>query len=115
MQLGVRTTTADAEGEIIDTRPVDTYPDAQLDAVLSDYGAAAVKTGFLGRVGIYEMLRFSSGLKGLVKVDCDLNMLRRQAYKDGMRPLRLSAAQKVAAGSTTLEEALKVVPKIPLS
>jgi general secretion pathway protein E len=73
------------------------------------------QTGFLGRVGIYEMLRFSSGLKGLVKVDCDLNALRRQAYKDGMRPLRLSAAQKVAGGSTTLEEALKVVPKIPLS
>jgi general secretion pathway protein E len=73
------------------------------------------QTGFLGRVGIYEMLRLSSGLKGLVKVDCDLNVLRRQAYKDGMRPLRLSAAQKVAAGGTTLEEALKVVPKIPLS
>lgn len=72
------------------------------------------QTGFLGRIGIYEMLRFSAEVKGLVKVDCDLGALRRQAYKDGMRPLRLSAAQKVAAGLTTLEEALKVVPKVPL-
>ena len=30
------------------------FDQAQIDAVLSDYGAAAIKTGFLGRVDIIE-------------------------------------------------------------
>ena len=45
---------------------------------------------------------------------CDLQALRRLAYKQGMKPLRLSAAQKVATGLTTVEEALKVAPNTGL-
>ena len=37
--------------------------------------------------------------------------LRRAAFKDGMRSLRLSGAQKVAAGLTTIEEVLRVTPQ----
>jgi len=36
-QLGVRTTTADAEGEVIDTRPVGSYSKEQLEAVLQQF------------------------------------------------------------------------------
>lgn len=70
------------------------------------------QTGFLGRVGLYEMMTYTSPLKQLAKAEADLTTLRRQAYKDGMRPLRLSAAQKVAAGLTTFEEVLKVTPRV---
>ena len=38
--------------------------------------------------------------------------LRRQAVKDGMRPLRLAGAMKVAEGSTTLEEVLRSTPSL---
>jgi len=67
-------------------------------------------TGYMGRVGIYEMLVMSPNLRRLVNASCDLSALREQAYKDGMKPLRINGAQKVAAGLTTIEEVLKVAP-----
>jgi len=67
-------------------------------------------TGYLGRVGLYEMLIMSPGLRKLIKPACDVASLREQAYKEGMKPLRISGAQKVASGLTTIEEVLKVAP-----
>ena len=40
----------------------------------------------------------------------DAAALRRQAVADGMRPLRLAGAMKVAEGLTTLEEVLRSTP-----
>jgi len=40
----------------------------------------------------------------------ELGRLREQAFKDGMKPLRISGAMKVGAGRTTIEEVLKVAP-----
>ncbi|MEW8381786.1 MAG: ATPase, T2SS/T4P/T4SS family, partial [Candidatus Thiodiazotropha taylori] len=68
------------------------------------------QTGYYGRVGIYEMMVINSAIKRLITSDCDINQLRRQAISDGMRPLRLSGAQKVMKGLTTIEEVLKVAP-----
>jgi general secretion pathway protein E len=67
-------------------------------------------TGYMGRMGIYEMLVMSPALRRLVNASCDLNALREQAYKEGMKPLRIAGAQKVAAGFTTIEEVLKAAP-----
>jgi len=67
-------------------------------------------TGYLGRQGLYEILLLSETLKDKVTSDCNLYELRRQSMKEGMRTLRLSGAQKVAAGLTTLEEVLRVAP-----
>jgi general secretion pathway protein E len=67
-------------------------------------------TGFMGRVGIYETLLCSSAIKALVASNADLTQLREQAYKEGMKALRVSGAMKVAAGVTTVEEVLKVAP-----
>jgi general secretion pathway protein E len=41
-------------------------------------------------------------------VGADLAKMRELAYKDGMKPLRISAAMKVATGLTTIDEAIKV-------
>jgi general secretion pathway protein E len=67
-------------------------------------------TGYRGRVGIYEMMRFDDGIKDLVAREADLESVRKSALKSGMRPLRLRGAQKVAEGVTTVEEVLRVVP-----
>lgn len=67
-------------------------------------------TGYLGRVGLYEMLIMSPGLRKLIKPACDVAALREQAYKEGMKPLRISGALKVAGGLTTIDEVLKVAP-----
>ena len=69
-------------------------------------------TGFKGRSGIYEMLTISPKIRKLIKPDTDLAKLRNLAYQEGMQPLMLNGAEKVAAGLTTIEELLKVAPPI---
>jgi general secretion pathway protein E len=68
------------------------------------------QTGFRGRVGIYEMMLISEPLKKEIVKDFDLARFRRSAIKQGMRPLNLAGAQKVAKGVTTIGEVLKVAP-----
>ncbi|MGN5593780.1 GspE/PulE family protein [Stutzerimonas nitrititolerans] len=68
-------------------------------------------TGYRGRAGVYEIMLLNDGIKPLITADTDLIALRRQAFKDGMHSLRLSGAQKIAAGLTTLEEVLRVTPQ----
>ncbi len=67
-------------------------------------------TGYLGRVGIYEILTLNVDLKRLLVAEPDLVKLTEAAYRAGMRPLRVAGAMKVAQGVTTLEEVLKVAP-----
>ncbi|MDQ6647932.1 MAG: GspE/PulE family protein [Pseudomonadota bacterium] len=69
-------------------------------------------TGFMGRTGIYEMMKLSRGLRGLITAQLDLAAFGRLALKEGMRPLRISAADQVSAGLTTVEEVLTVLPPI---
>src|SRR5207249_724630 len=69
-------------------------------------------TGYLGRIGIYETLLFTGAIKSLTAKSAELATLREQAMKEGMKPLRISGAMKVAAGVTTIDEVLKVAPPI---
>lgn len=69
-------------------------------------------TGYLGREGIYEIMTCSDSVKELISERTDLAQLRQQAMREGMRTLRLSGAQKIAAGLTTPEEVLRVAPAI---
>ena len=68
-------------------------------------------TGYRGRAGVYEIMLINDAMKPLITADTDLIALRRHAFKEGMRSLRLSGAQKVAAGLTTIEEVLRVTPQ----
>ena len=67
-------------------------------------------TGYKGRIGLYEMMSFSSAIKKLITGNFDIDALRQEAMRSGMKPLRLRGAQKVAEGVTTVEEVLRVVP-----
>ncbi len=67
-------------------------------------------TGFSGRIGIYELLLMTPELRKLITDKTDVAALREQAQHEGMKPLRISGALKVAAGVTTLEEVMKVAP-----
>ncbi|MBC2679496.1 type II/IV secretion system protein [Pseudomonas sp. CFBP 8758] len=69
-------------------------------------------TGYCGRAGVYEVLLISDGVKACIDAHTDLAELRRQACREGMRSLRLSGARQIAAGLTTLEEVLRVTPRI---
>jgi general secretion pathway protein E len=67
-------------------------------------------TGFKGRAGVYEIMPLSNPVRALVTDQCDIDLLRIQALKEGMKTLRLSGAQKVAAGLTTIAEVMRVTP-----
>lgn len=67
-------------------------------------------TGYTGRVGIYEILMNSVEIRRLIKPLTEIPKVREQAYREGMRPLRISGALKIAQGMTSLEEVIKVAP-----
>lgn len=67
-------------------------------------------TGYYGRQGIYEILPLSESVQQLLDENVSLQQIRQQGMKEGMRTLRLSGAQKVAAGDTTIEEVMRVAP-----
>jgi general secretion pathway protein E len=67
-------------------------------------------TGYMGRVGIYETMVLTPELKRLVTAETDLDALRERAYQEGMKPLRIAGALKVAAGLSTIDEVMKVAP-----
>ncbi|MEG0675553.1 MAG: ATPase, T2SS/T4P/T4SS family [Comamonas sp.] len=67
-------------------------------------------TGFKGRMGLYELLIVTEALKQQIHEAPSMDVLRRQAVSDGMRPLRLAGALRVAEGVTTLPEVLACTP-----
>ena len=67
-------------------------------------------TGYRGRVGVYEILMLSPDMKQAISDNADVAKIRDLAYREGMKPLRISGAMKVAAGVTTLAEVFKVAP-----
>jgi general secretion pathway protein E len=67
-------------------------------------------TGYRGRTGIYEMLTLSPEIKRLVNKDAEISKIKSQAHREGMKPLRLSGAEKVAAGLTTAKEITMIAP-----
>ncbi|MDG9671510.1 GspE/PulE family protein [Hahella sp. CR1] len=72
-------------------------------------------TGYRGRAGVYEVMLLSESVKESINEQCDLERIRKVAVKEGMRTLRLSGAQKVANGMTTIDEVLRVTPSSSLA
>jgi general secretion pathway protein E len=67
-------------------------------------------TGFMGRMGLYELLVVTEAFKEKVNKEPSIDVLRRQAVSDGMRPLRLAGALRVAEGLTVGDQILASTP-----
>jgi len=67
-------------------------------------------TGYLRRTGLIEMLVMTDAMRALVSQEGDIVQMRSQAARDGLRSLRVSGAEKIAAGITTADEVLKAAP-----
>jgi len=67
-------------------------------------------TGYRGRAGLYELLVVTDAARAAIHPALDEAGLRKQAVKDGMRPLRLAGAMRVAEGVTTIEEVVRSTP-----
>src|SRR5262249_50514449 len=75
------------------TKPFKARPPKQLQRAVGCLECRG--TGYLGRMGIYEIMPSTEPLRELIKSDCDIEAMRRQGLKEGMHTLRLSGAQKV--------------------
>lgn len=65
------------------------------------------QTGYFGRLGIYEVMPFTEGIRRLTTADADAERIRRQALGEGMATLRQSGIQRMLEGRTTYQEVLK--------
>jgi type IV pilus assembly protein PilB len=69
------------------------------------------KTGYKGRVGLYEVLEVSEELRELILVGASGLELRRKAVEEGMITLRRSGLRKVMEGVTSIEEVVRETVK----
>jgi len=67
-----------------------------------------MNTGFIGRIAIYEILTVTDAMRNAIHDGKGLPALRRLAKKEAMVTLRQDGARHVAAGTTTVEEVLRV-------
>jgi len=65
-------------------------------------------TGYVGRSGIYEVLPVTESIRKYITSECNVEMLRDQARKEGMITLRENAIKKLMDGKTTYQEVLRV-------
>jgi type IV pilus assembly protein PilB len=71
--------------------------------------SACSKTGYRGRVGLYEVMPTSEEIEGLTVARAPSDEIRRSAKRDGMVTLREDGLEKVRLGLTSVEEVLRVV------
>ena len=65
-------------------------------------------SGYTGRVGIIELMELNDDLRGLILARADAAKLSEAARRNGMRTLREDGWAKVALGSTSADEVLRV-------
>jgi general secretion pathway protein E len=68
------------------------------------------QTGYLGRTGVYELMPVTNVLRAEMGASSGLVGLRQLAIRSGMRPLRVTGAEKVAQGLTSAAEVISLTP-----
>lgn len=69
---------------------------------------ACAQTGYKGRMGIHEILEINDVLRGLIIEKAHVALIKDAGRKNGMITLRESAVRKLLAGTTTVEEVIRV-------
>lgn len=69
--------------------------------------AICSQTGYKGRIGIFEVLAVSEGIRDLIVKKASSDQIKAQAIKEGMTVMIEDAIKKVIAGITTIEEVLR--------
>jgi len=64
-------------------------------------------TGYKGRVGLYEVMEISEGIRDLIMVGATSVDIKKKAIEEGMLTLRMDAWLKVMKGITTTEQMIR--------
>ena len=65
-------------------------------------------TGYIGRIGVYEIMQVTPKLKNIISKRMGADAIKEQALKEGMHTLRMSATEYVLDGTTSYEEMMRV-------
>ena len=65
------------------------------------------QTGYMGRVGIFELMIVDDGIRAHITQSTDAKTIKKIAVESGMQPLRVDGARKVLEGVTSIEEILR--------
>jgi type II secretory ATPase GspE/PulE/Tfp pilus assembly ATPase PilB-like protein len=65
--------------------------------------------GYMGRVGVYELLEINDRIRDLIRDKAPASQIRAEARKNGMLNMREEGLRLVVRGVTSIEELLKVV------
>ena len=71
-------------------------------------GCEQCNNGYLGRIGIYQVMPISNAMQQLILANCDSNQLETQCQAENILNLRQAALQKASDGITSLEEINRV-------
>jgi type II secretory ATPase GspE/PulE/Tfp pilus assembly ATPase PilB-like protein len=66
------------------------------------------KTGYTGRLGVYELMVMDDSLRDVVTSNPDVTLLRKLCRERGLVTLRTDGFHKVMKGLTTVDEILRV-------
>jgi len=66
------------------------------------------QTGYLGRVGLFEVLEITKGIRKLISEKVDSDVIAQAAIKEGMKTMLEDGLEKTASGMTTMEEIIRV-------
>jgi len=87
------------------------FPEADIETAKIWRGAGCEncrQQGYQGRKGIYELLIVTEALRPLIMNRANASTIAQRAIENGMRTLRTDGWNKVKAGTTTIEEVLRV-------
>jgi len=86
------------------------HPDEVEDFVVQRGAGCRVcnNTGYKGRIAIYEIMRMTEELREFILNGASTLELKREAVRQGMKTLRMSAVTKLRDGVTTLDEVTRV-------
>lgn len=65
-------------------------------------------TGYVGRIGVYEIMEITPEHRKIIAKNPGIEALRQVAIKNGMKPLALSCRDQVLSRTTTLDEMMKI-------
>ncbi len=65
------------------------------------------KTGFLGRIGIFEVIETNEAIRELIMKRTNADVIAKQAYEDGTKSMLEDGIRKVIDGITTIDEVLR--------
>jgi general secretion pathway protein E len=85
------------------------YRNGQTSVVYKGKGCPeCLNTGYLGRIGIFELLMLSTKIRHMVQEKASSEEIKAEAIKDGMLTLRQDGIKRALAGDTSLSEIMRV-------